>query len=136
MKKGDVVRTCAQVGKEFADPFSGLAVLFKLPLRTNYPAFLSFAAPTESRNWHDLPVQWIKGRLVIESVYLARSSIHEEEDDAPGFGRKVWRLGRKGVRQALCCGRRRGFCSKEFVQSEEPSQSQARKPSPCFPKEF
>ena len=81
---------------------------------------------------HRLAVVLIQFGLRIPQIDLARSAVHEQEDDRLRAGRKMRRRRRQRI------GRFRGtrFVRKEPVRSQHPGQRRPRKPAAGFPEEF
>ena len=113
MEEGDVVDTSPDVGKEIGDILPALAVGFELPLRLDDTALVFLAAAPEGLHRDRLPVHPDHLRLVVEGIDVARTAIHEQEDDALGLAFHHGRTRRQWIGT-----RSEGFLEKSFATQQ------------------
>ena len=72
-------------------------------------------------------------RLRVEQIKLARTAVHEEQNDTLGFGRKVRRLRRQRVRGCFRRRHRMSLRREEMPQCDRPQPDPAitEKPAPA-----
>ena len=98
MQEGDVVDTATDVRKKIADPFATLPITLEVPLGSDDATLVALAATAEGLHRDRLAVQGVELGLVVESIDVARPTIHKEEDDALGLGGIMRSLGLLGIR--------------------------------------
>ena len=85
----NVVDTAGQVREQLADPLAGLAVLMELPARLDDSPLIFVPAAAEGFDVDRFSIHADHRRLIVERVDMARTAIHEQEDDALRTGRKL-----------------------------------------------
>ena len=133
VEERDVVDAVAEVREQVADPFAALAALAEFPARLDDAAFVLVPAAAERFHGDRFAVHADHRRLVIERVDVARPAVHEQKDDALGFGRAaaaVWaRAGWRCKRRGSCAAR------EEAVGRQERGRARPRRTRSRFPKE-
>src|SRR6478752_4911521 len=81
MDKRNVVDTIAQMRKEFAYVLAALAMLSEPPPRLNNAALILVPAAAKRFYVDRFAIHADHRRLVVERVDMARTAIHEKEDD-------------------------------------------------------
>ena len=87
--------------------------------------------------WHLLAMPLDQLRFGIKQIDLAGSAIHEQENNVPGFRRKMWRLGRerrgRGGRRFF---RRAGEAAEETVLRQHRRQGRPHESAAGLPEKF
>ena len=122
MQERDIVDTFAQLGKQVADPFAALAVLFELPSWFYDAAFVTVSATTKGFHRDRFVVHADHVRLVVKRVDLAWTAVHKQEDHRLGF----WLVMGRVLGHALRLTRRSSI-PEESVRSQKRSESDAAK---------
>ena len=97
--EAEVIDLPGNVREELRNQLAAFTVAFEAPGRFHHPLRSHLAAARDAK-LDLLPVVLIKARLVVEGVYLARSALHEDEDDAlrPRSEMRFLRCQRRGFR--------------------------------------
>ena len=108
MQEGDVIYASRYVRKELTDGLATLSVMLKAPLRTDNTSLVLLATTSERLDLNRLAVERIQVRLVVEGIDVARTAVHEEEDDRLRLGTLLRASGRERVseRSDAVCGNR------------------------------
>ena len=77
MNKCDVIDALGSVRKEIGNVFATLAILLELPLGSDDTALVFFATTAEGFDGDGFAIERIELGLVIESIHVARATIHE-----------------------------------------------------------
>ena len=122
MQERDIVDTFTQFGKQVADPFAALAVLFELPSWFYDATFVTVSATTKGFHRDRFVIHADHIRLVVEGIDLAWTAVHKKEDHRLGF----WLVMRRVLGYAL---RLTSRCPipEESVRSQKRSESDAAK---------
>ena len=88
MQERDVVDMLGKMGKQIAHPLATLAVLAEFPARFDDAARVLVTAATMRLHGDRLAIHADHRRLVVEGVDVARTAIHEQENDALGLWRQ------------------------------------------------
>ena len=131
----DVIDAGAEVGEEIADELAALAVGLEGPLGSDDAAFVLFAAAAEGFHGNSFAVEFVEFGLVLEGIDLAGAAVHEEKDDALGFGFEMRLLGREGIAEGRS-GRGGGGGGEEVVEGEQAGHGEAGEAGAGFAEEF
>src|SRR5438034_1309174 len=126
VNEGDVVHTSRHMRKKIAHPFAALAILLEVPFGTDNPALILLPSPAKRLHRDGFTIQLVELGLVIESVHLTRSAVHEKEDYTFRFRRKMRRLRREWVGKFGNFG---GAGLKELVERKQAGKSEASEAS-------
>src|SRR5262249_428821 len=77
----DIIGTPSNVWKQLPNLLSTLPVFLELPLRTSYAAFILMTAAAKSFDRNRFAVERIELRLVIKSIDVGRTAVHEQKDN-------------------------------------------------------
>ena len=80
MKKGNIVDTGPDMGKEIGDIFPAISIGLKFPFGTHHPAFISFPAAAEGFYLYGLTNQGLEFGFVIKGIHMTGTTVHEKED--------------------------------------------------------
>ena len=129
VNEGDIVHTGGHIWKEFGDLLSAFAVFLELPLGSDHSALVSFSTSAEGLYVDGLAVERIELGLVVESVYLAWTTVHKEKNDRLGLGLVVRILGGQRIDETgHFLGH--GLGLKEVVLGQHAGQAEGGKSSP------
>lgn len=97
--EAEVIDMLGDVGKEAADPATGLAVLFEIPkgLEEFALAFLPKGLLSDADEVEGLAIAFDELGFVVEGIDMAGTAGHEEKDDALGLPWKDGRFWGEGV---------------------------------------
>ena len=95
VEKAEIVHVFGYFGEEGGDGLAALPSSLKVPQRFHHgsPGHLPKIIEAIAENVHFALMVFYQPRFVVEAVYVAGTSLHEEKDHPFGAGRKVGRLG-------------------------------------------
>jgi hypothetical protein len=100
LQKAEIVDMSGDMGKQFTDRLTTLAVLLKLPRRLEDAVFLDLPGFRQNSGiveFKQLAIVSCQARFVVEGVHVAGTTLHEQKDHAFGARRMVGCLGLQGI---------------------------------------
>ena len=132
--ESDIIGSFPQVGKNIGNHFAALATGLELPLGPNRPATRPMTATPEGLHRNGLAIERIKSGLIVESVHVTGTAIHEQKNHRLGLGLAHRFFGCQRVAQRGAI-RRPGGLGKELV-TQQAAEGDGRKSSPGVPEKI
>ncbi len=136
MDEGDVVDASRQVGEERGDWLAALPKLLEAPLGADDSPLIFLAAAAEGLDRDRLAVQRVKVGLKVEGIDVARTAVHEQEDDALRLCPKRRDPGSERIDEGRDAVGRDGLTCEEAVGLHEPCKRRRPEAAADLPEEF